>query len=331
MFWGVLVCMAIAAAIVVAALYVAYRVRTGEPTGFDLLAKQRSKAFLFTDAAGAGVVLDAEAAASTAKGDAFTYCTWMYIDSVATDETLGVEYSDRFWLLSRGDTADDPCMVVRFTPGINELNVSLKTSAARKTYGEIASAGKRATDACIDVLLMSPAFARGAPPRPKTRSELLLVAGLATPAYAIRASQEAGAAYGAADAGWASLGVSFVPLQRWVHLAVVVDGASMRLYLDGDMYTKDNADTLARAEGAVGPDDRAVVVEANRGAVRLGCTQEGGTSGLRGRITRTRFYNEALTRREVAAEYARGPGGGSWLSAVGLPAYKLQTPIYVPQ
>lgn len=87
-----------------------------------------------------------------------------------------------------------------------------------------------------------------------------------------------------------------VPTRRWVHVAVVSDGTTVRGYLDGTAAAP-VATTLATSAAA---------------PLQVGAWPSGSGNGdwFNGRIDEVRWYNRALTAGEVAADLATPITGG---------------------
>ncbi len=115
--------------------------------------------------------------------------------------------------------------------------------------------------------------------------------------------------------------IEYVPLQRWVHVAFVVQDALMTVYVDGDPYTVEHvADSIQSSKAGTprpivaGISGDVVVPRAN--------------DGVRGFIARMLFFNYAIGHRDVRALYANGPRGSPALSALGLSSYGVRSPIF---
>ncbi len=77
-----------------------------------------------------------------------------------------------------------------------------------------------------------------------------------------------------------------LPLSRWVHLAGTYDGATMRLYIDGELAAS------ATASGAVVPSTADLQIGA-------------GYAWFRGDLDEVRIYDRALTLAELTDEQTR--------------------------
>ena len=75
---------------------------------------------------------------------------------------------------------------------------------------------------------------------------------------------------------------------KWNHLAVVYNGTTAALYLNGKLEV-----------------EKPMQVLNNRGPLNIGCYNNGYAYGMAGMINDVKFYDKALTAAEVAAEAAK--------------------------
>lgn len=116
--------------------------------------------------------------------------------------------------------------------------------------------------------------------------------------------------------------IEYVPLQRWVHIAFVVQDALMTLYVDGDVYTVEHvADSTTSSQ----PGTKRPIVAGISGDIVVPAAND---DGVRGFIARLIFMNHAISSRDVRTLYANGPRGSPALSALGLSSYGVRSPIY---
>lgn len=126
--------------------------------------------------------------------------------------------------------------------------------------------------------------------------------------------------------------VDYVPLQRWVHVAVVVNETVNRgnidLYMDGELVK-----TISSAESVtVGGNTYNYSFQklnlTKKGDIWRGGTETGtygpGFSGLTGKVA---FTNFDMNAREIYKEYLKGPMD-NLTSKLGLPAYGVRSPVY---
>jgi hypothetical protein len=119
--------------------------------------------------------------------------------------------------------------------------------------------------------------------------------------------------------------IEYVPLQRWVSIAFVVHDNLLTVYLNGDIYTVENVYDIA-ASGT------RPVFSGLKGNVLVGSIANSGTNrtaSTQGFISRTYFYNYALTPEDIRAVTGSGPvPGSSLLANIGMSEYGVRAPIY---
>ncbi len=128
--------------------------------------------------------------------------------------------------------------------------------------------------------------------------------------------------------------IPYVPLQRWVHIAIVCNANSYKnyiyAYVDGDLVNTTST----------GETDRIPILKTaqkdlrNLNLNRQGFLNVGGTPndqvdgpGFSGLISKITTYNYELNQQDIYDDYYKGPIGG-FLAAVGLSNYGLRSPIY---
>ena len=160
--------------------------------------------------------------------------------------------------------------------------------------------------------------------------------------------------------------IDYVPVQRWVHVAVVVNeevnGGIITAYIDGEIVKnvtsfgstsgssalpseniKGVKTTSAVAVTSLSPSslpagassaDVRIGLNINKADIsRKGKIYVGGSPGsaigpgFSGMVTKITFFNFDLNARDVYDEYIQGPID-NLLAKMGLPAYGLQSPIY---
>ena len=117
--------------------------------------------------------------------------------------------------------------------------------------------------------------------------------------------------------------VEYVPLQRWVHISVVLQDNLLTVFKDGDMYTVKNVHDLWNS----GSGEERPIFMGTRGNVYVGHAQDNNTP-THGFLSRLQFFNYALMEKDVQDVYAQGPTSSGLLSTVGLNQYGVRTPIY---
>lgn len=112
--------------------------------------------------------------------------------------------------------------------------------------------------------------------------------------------------------------IDYVPLQRWVNIALVIRDNTMMVYMDGDLYSIVTTSDVMDNTGKI-PFIRMPV-----GDMTIGDP----VSNIRGFAAKLNFYNYALTQNQIQKIYSQGPQTTSFLSYFGLTRYGLRSPFY---
>lgn len=123
--------------------------------------------------------------------------------------------------------------------------------------------------------------------------------------------------------------VDYVPLQRWVHIAVVVNETvnkgGISLYMDGELVkTISSSESVMFSNGVTKDYSFQNLKLVRPGDVYIGGDNNEGFSGLVSNIT---FTNYDTNASGVYKEYIKGPIS-NLSSKLGLPAYGVRSPIY---
>jgi hypothetical protein len=125
--------------------------------------------------------------------------------------------------------------------------------------------------------------------------------------------------------------VPYVPLQRWVHIAVVCNANSYKnyiyVYVDGDLVNSTSTGEIdSILTGVKDLRDLNLNVQGflNIGGSPNDFAEGPGYSGLLSKVT---TYNYELNQKDVYDDYTGGPIGGV-LSRLGLANYGVRSPIY---
>lgn len=132
------------------------------------------------------------------------------------------------------------------------------------------------------------------------------------------------------------LTIDYVPLQRWVHVAVVVQNNIAVTYMDGEIYSVRSTEELA-ASRAPELDLRGrpisinvVLDKAETGSIFVGQNARvGSKTSVPGFLSRLSYGNYAMSLDEVKALYNRGPdtsSAGGGMKLIG--NYGLRNPVY---
>lgn len=115
--------------------------------------------------------------------------------------------------------------------------------------------------------------------------------------------------------------VDYVPLQRWVHIAVAVRDAVMYMYLDGELYSVQSTyDMALRADGTRPMITRPI------GDVFVGGKAD--REGINGYIGRAQFMNFAVSLKDAKRIYGEGPYKQTLLSYIGINNVAIRNPFF---
>jgi hypothetical protein len=124
--------------------------------------------------------------------------------------------------------------------------------------------------------------------------------------------------------------VPYVPIQRWVHIAIVVNettnGGTIAAYVDGDLSKIITTNDILDGGGFVKVRD---LLLDQTGDLHVGGSISSDSIGVgfSGLISKVTMFNYDLNDRDIIANYNEGPLDG-FLSSLGLANYGLRSPIY---
>lgn len=129
------------------------------------------------------------------------------------------------------------------------------------------------------------------------------------------------------------LSIDYIPIQRWVHIAVVVDNKLITLYMDGELYSVKSVDEFKAARQPyvtrLGKTvDYNLIVEKSEGDLFIGKSSVGDRVTINGYIGKIEYFNYALTIKEVKKSYESGPLTSGILSRIGINQYGFRSPVY---
>lgn len=101
--------------------------------------------------------------------------------------------------------------------------------------------------------------------------------------------------------------IDYVPLQKWVHVQVVLKQYVLVVYVDGDVYSVSQIDFLADGHSPQ--------------------TTIGGVGGPDAFVSRVVLYNYAASISEAQSMVAAGPVDNGILGVLGIRDYKLTWPV----
>lgn len=126
------------------------------------------------------------------------------------------------------------------------------------------------------------------------------------------------------------ISIDYIPVKRWVHIAVTVDKDSkvIKAYMDGQLVKSIDNRVSTIVSGVTVGRQFATTDLNGAGDIHIGGrpTSDLGL-GFPGLVSNIRFSNWAMSSSEVYGEYKKGPVD-NLMAKLGLPAYSLQAPVY---
>ena len=128
--------------------------------------------------------------------------------------------------------------------------------------------------------------------------------------------------------------IPYIPLQRWVHIAIVCNANSYKnyiyAYVDGDLVSTTSNNEKDRYLGDT-EDTRKRLTKINinqTGVINVGGELNSGEGpGFSGLVSKISTFNYELNQRDVYNDYYWGPIGNI-LARLGLGMYGIRNPIY---
>ncbi len=122
----------------------------------------------------------------------------------------------------------------------------------------------------------------------------------------------------------------YIPIQRWVHVGVVineaVNGGSITGYLDGEIVKTVTTGARPYTEVTEATSFQNLLLD-KRGSLYIGGSMSDPNMGpgFSGLVATVKFFNYDLNVKDMYNDYRSGPVGGGILGKLG---YGLRTPIY---
>ena len=120
--------------------------------------------------------------------------------------------------------------------------------------------------------------------------------------------------------------IQYVPVQRWVHIVIVVsdfNGGIVYTYIDGELADVDNARERKLVLHELNFENKVSSLFVG-GSVSNSTINATGFSGL---LSKFSLYNYDLNKNDIYKEYSRGPLNGL-LTSLGIVSYGLRNPVY---
>lgn len=122
--------------------------------------------------------------------------------------------------------------------------------------------------------------------------------------------------------------IDYIPLQRWVHVAIMTENNLLSVFVDGSMYTVHSLNDMAEKTEMGGLLKPPLFAPCN-GDFKIGNYDNTLTQDATGFLSNAQFFNYAISAAQVEGLYNMGPDTGfSVLRTMGVPEYGVRSPIY---
>lgn len=129
--------------------------------------------------------------------------------------------------------------------------------------------------------------------------------------------------------------IPYIPLQRWVHVGIVVSttstGGTITCYVDGDLSISHTNGDVSDVPGATVNDNKLklqnLVLDTSGIVTAGGSLLDPVGVGFSGLISKITTYNYALNQYDIYKDYNEGPID-SLMAKLGLGMYGVRSPIY---
>jgi len=232
----------------------------------------------------------------TLSGREYSYSLWMYIDEFVSDPN-----NNHAMIMYRGgddktDSIASANPIFFMDARSNKLYVVVSTQSSSIT----SASGNVSTKPTLNDILVRNWFSSNDPNMDESNSNKHLI-----------------------------LPVDYVPLQRWVHVALVVDNKIVSLYLDGDLYSVKSIDEFKGIRAGGKTVNYNLVVNRSDGDVFIGKNPTTGMNNtIKGYVGKVEFFNYAINSEEVKKSYMSGPIGKNFLNWFGITQYGVRSPVY---
>jgi len=131
------------------------------------------------------------------------------------------------------------------------------------------------------------------------------------------------------------LTIDYIPLQRWVNIAFIINNKLLTVLIDGEIYSVTSTDEimmgLPQAFDQYGnPVDVNIILDKGSGNIYPGTTSKiTNPAVVDGYLSKLQFYNYAVSISDLRDYYKAGPIVSSSLFGIPLPLnYGIRSPIY---
>ena len=120
--------------------------------------------------------------------------------------------------------------------------------------------------------------------------------------------------------------IDYVPLQKWVNVAMVIDNQIISIYLDGDIYSVKTVNDFNYNSSL----PYSLIVDKTDGDIYIGANPHPSQNiTINGYLSKLDFFSYAISSEDIKRNYDKGPFSKNFLSMIGLgSAYGVRSPVY---
>ena len=126
--------------------------------------------------------------------------------------------------------------------------------------------------------------------------------------------------------------IDYVPLQKWVNVALIIDNQMLSVYMDGEIYSVKSVDDFYAMnanmpKGATLPN---LIIDKSDGDIYIGANPQSSQNiTINGYLSKLDFFTYAISSVDVKKIYDQGPFSRNFMSMIGLGStYGVRSPIY---
>jgi hypothetical protein len=125
--------------------------------------------------------------------------------------------------------------------------------------------------------------------------------------------------------------IDYVPMQRWLHVVMVVDNKLVTTFIDGEIYsvkTTDEYKMLKEPERDARGNTitHNLIIEKTQGTLYIGKFGPAAPPGSY--LSNMEFFNYAISINDVKRIYVHGPFSKNFLAMLGISSYGVRSPVY---
>lgn len=127
------------------------------------------------------------------------------------------------------------------------------------------------------------------------------------------------------------MSLDYVPLQRWVNIAIVVDNKLITIFMDGEIYTVKSVDEFKMMkqpefDASGNKINYNLILDKTEGSIYMGKFKNSPMPSAY--VSNVTFFNYAISINDVKKNYMSGPFTKNLLSMLGISSYGVRSPVY---